>query len=144
MVNPQAISQSGSPSAGPQYDELVRFLVQPFLDASDALKVDCEISPSRPRIWVRLAIEGEDKGRVFGRGRRNIEAIRMVLEATAQAAGQSIHLDIYGAGNSRTDTPPPTREANPTPTREANPRIPRPQSRQSGLPRPSSQPRSPE
>lgn len=135
MVNPQATSTSQSRSAGPQYAELVRFLVQPFLDSSDALKVDCEISPSKPRIWVRLAIEGEDKGRVFGRGRRNIEAIRTVLEASAKAAGHSLYLDIYGAGSSRGETP--------SPNRESGPRMPRPQSRQSGLPRPSSQLRSP-
>ncbi|MCY7322692.1 MAG: KH domain-containing protein, partial [Phormidesmis sp. CAN_BIN36] len=51
--------------AAPDYVGLVRFLIQPFLEAPDSLKVDCEIS-SRSRVWVRLAFEDIDKGRVLG------------------------------------------------------------------------------
>jgi hypothetical protein len=83
-------------SAHPNYAGLVRFLVQPFLESPESLKVDCEISPSRPRIWIRLAFDSSDKGRVFGRGGRNIQAIRTVLEASAQSSGQAIYLDIFG------------------------------------------------
>jgi uncharacterized protein len=83
----------------PDYVGLVRFLVQPFLESPSSLKVDCEIIPSKPRVWIRLAFEGEDKGRVFGRGGRNIQAIRTVIEAAAKAAGQSVYLDIYGGLN---------------------------------------------
>jgi predicted RNA-binding protein YlqC (UPF0109 family) len=81
----------------PNYAELVKFLVQPFLELPESLRVDCEVSHSRAKVWVRLAFEGSDKGRVFGRGGRNIQAIRTVLEAAAQAAGYTAHLDIYGA-----------------------------------------------
>jgi hypothetical protein len=81
----------------PDYVGLIRFLVEPFLELPESLKVDCEISPGRLRVWVRIAFEGSDKGRVFGRGGRNIQAIRAVLEAVAQAAGYSAHLDIYGS-----------------------------------------------
>jgi uncharacterized protein len=86
-------------SSGPNYTELVRFLLQPFLDAPQSLKVDCEIIPSTSRVWIRLAFESADRGRVYGRGGRNIQAIRTVLEATAQAVGQTICLDIYGSSN---------------------------------------------
>lgn len=98
-----------SESAGMNYAALVSFLVQPFLDSPDSLKVDCEASPSRPRIWIRLAFEGEEKGRVFGRGGRNIQAIRTVLEASAKANGQSIYLDIYGGQATGRDTVAPSR-----------------------------------
>lgn len=81
----------------PNYTELVRFLLQPFLDAPESLKVDCEIIPSTSRVWIRLAFEAADRGRVYGRGGRNIQAIRTVLEAAARGVGQSIHLDIYGS-----------------------------------------------
>ncbi|PSB04744.1 KH domain-containing protein [Merismopedia glauca] len=91
-------------SSGPNYTELVRFLLQPFLDTPESLKVDCEIIPSTSRVWIRLAFEAADRGRVYGRGGRNIQAIRTVLEATAQAVGQSIHLDIYGSSNSNSNT----------------------------------------
>ncbi|OLP20417.1 KH domain-containing protein [Leptolyngbya sp. 'hensonii'] len=81
----------------PDYIGLVEFLVKPFLESPDSLKVDCETSSGKPRVWIRLAFESSDKGRVFGRGGRNIQAIRTVLAAAAQAVGQSAYLDIYGS-----------------------------------------------
>ena len=92
-----------------EYSGLVRFLVQPFLESKDSLRVDCEISASKPRVWIRLAFEGEDKGRVFGRGGRNIQAIRTVIEAAASAAGQSVYLDIYGGSSLEHESEPPSR-----------------------------------
>ena len=80
----------------PDYASLVKFLVEPFLELPASLKVDCEVSPSRGKVWVRVAFEGADKGRVFGRGGRNIQAIRSVLEAAARTAGYSAHLDVFG------------------------------------------------
>lgn len=81
----------------PDYDRLVRFLVQPFLDSPNSLKVDCEISPRTRRVLIRVAFEGEDKGRVFGRGGRNIQAVRTVVQAIAQAAGHSAHVEVFGS-----------------------------------------------
>ena len=83
------------------YAKLVRFLVQPFLESPDSLSVDCEI-PNTGRVWIRVAFEGEDKGRVFGRGGRNIQAIRTVITAAAALAGHSVYLDIYGSGAANT------------------------------------------
>lgn len=81
--------------ASPDYVGLVRFLIEPFLESTQRLSVDCEKSNAKERVWIRVAFEGADKGRVFGRGGRNIQAIRTVIQAAAQAAGQSAHLDIY-------------------------------------------------
>lgn len=86
-------------SSSPDYVGLVSFLVRPLLDAPDSLRVDCETSPNKPRVWIRLAFEGSDRGRVFGRSGRNIQAIRTVLQAAAQAAGQTLHLDIYSTNS---------------------------------------------
>jgi predicted RNA-binding protein YlqC (UPF0109 family) len=100
---PESLERHSAQSVTPDYVGLVRFLVHPFLELPDALKVDCETSHGRTRIWVRLAFESSDKGRVFGRGGRNIQAIRTILESAARAAGSSAHLDIYGsASQSRT------------------------------------------
>lgn len=88
--------QDRSVTAAPDYAGLIRFLVQPFLETPDALRIDCEVLANRSRIWVRLAFEGTDKGRVFGRGGRNIQAIRTVVDGIAKSAGQSVHLDIFG------------------------------------------------
>ena len=89
VSNPQA--------ALPDYAGLVLFLIQPFLESPNSLSVDCEISPNTARVWIRVAFEGEDKGRVFGRGGRNIQAIRTVIAAAAALAGHSVYLDIYGS-----------------------------------------------
>ena len=86
-----------SATTNPDYVELVRFLIQPFLDSPESLSIDCEMSDTRKRAWIRIAFESSDKGKVFGRGGRNIQAIRTVIAAAAQAAGQSVYLDIYGS-----------------------------------------------
>jgi predicted RNA-binding protein YlqC (UPF0109 family) len=85
--------------ASPDYAGLVRFLIEPFLESPTSLKVDCEKSNANGRVLIRLAFEGSDKGRVYGRGGRNIQAIRTVIQAVAQAAGQFAHLDIYEGPN---------------------------------------------
>ncbi|MDJ1179201.1 KH domain-containing protein [Roseofilum sp. BLCC_M91] len=87
-------TQSTSPT--PDYWELVRMLVHPFLEFPEELKIDCELSTSKPLVWIRVAFSPKDKAKVYGRGGRNIEAIRTVLSTTAQAAGQSVYLDVYG------------------------------------------------
>jgi uncharacterized protein len=80
----------------PDYEQLVKFLFQPFLSAADAIGVDCEYTVDRHRVWIRVAVASNDQGSAFGRGGRNIQAIRTVLQAAATAVGQSIHLDVYG------------------------------------------------
>jgi len=83
------------PTTSPNYAALVRFLVEPFLLSPERLKLDCEISQAGSRIWLRLALEEEDKGRLFGRGGKNIQAIRTLLQVVATQAGQSFNLEIY-------------------------------------------------
>jgi predicted RNA-binding protein YlqC (UPF0109 family) len=91
------MSSSAPLSSSPSYNELVNFLVVPFLESPNSLKVDSEISPRTARVLIRMAVEGEDKGRVFGRGGRNIQSIRTVLQAVAQASGHVAHLEIFGS-----------------------------------------------
>lgn len=95
---PESVSPLADPAASPDYVRLLRFLVEPLLDSPDSLRVDCEIS-TRSRVWLRVAFEGEDKGRAFGRGGRNLQAIRTVLTAIAQAAGHTLHLEVFGHGH---------------------------------------------
>ena len=116
----------------PDYVGLVRFLVEPFLESPESLSIDCETSNGNARVWIRLAFEGEDKGRVFGRGGRNIQAIRTVIEASAQAVGQLVYLDIYGSsGQSRDASDSDGKNG----VRSSSPR-------RSSVPRPSSKLRS--
>ncbi len=111
-----------SSNSGPDYAGLVRFLLAGFLESPESLCVDCETVPSTLKVWIRVAFEGDDRGRVYGRGGRNIHAIRTTLEAIAKIAGQSLHLDIYGGlgqlseaesaapASKRNDFPPPSRQ----------------------------------
>ncbi|BAY11182.1 KH domain-containing protein [Calothrix sp. NIES-2098] len=94
-------SAEKSSTASPNYEGLVRFLIQPFLESPASLSVDCEISQSLQKAWIRIAFDSADKGKVFGRGGRNIQAIRTVIAAAAELAGQSVYLDIYGSSASR-------------------------------------------
>ncbi|PSF37775.1 RNA-binding protein [Aphanothece hegewaldii CCALA 016] len=82
-------------SSSPDYSGLVKFLIEPFLESKESISVDCELIKHNLRVWVRVAIEGADKGKVYGRGGRNLQAIRTVLETAATAAGQSLHIEIY-------------------------------------------------
>jgi len=118
--------------SGPNYVGLVHFLLKPFLEVPESLKVDCERSANNSRVWIRVAFEGTDKGRVFGRGGRNIQAIRTAIAAAGEAAGQSVYLDVYG-GNADHDD----REGQGD---KAPPR--KPPSRRSSVSKPSSRPRS--
>lgn len=78
----------------PDYVGLVRFLMTPFLQHPEALKIDCE--RSQQRVFLRLAIDEADRGRAYGRGGRNIDAVRHVLTACARVAGENARLDIFG------------------------------------------------
>ncbi len=111
----------------PDYEQLVKFLFQPFLSAPEAIGVDCEYTIDRQRIWLRVAVATPDRDTAFGRGGRNIQAIRTVLQAAAMAVGQSIYLDVYGhTSNSRSmdssdsgDAPRENRSSGIKPTRRS-------------------------
>lgn len=115
----------------PDYCGLVTYLVKPFLESPDSLKVDCEVLQRSLRVLVRVAFEGEDKGQIFGRGGRNIQAIRTVLQAIAQVAGQTAHLEVFGGQ--------PEREEGEAERRDER----RPDDRQDSSPPRSASPHSP-
>ena len=79
----------------PDYDGLVRFLIEPLLESPELLSFDCENVPSTKRVWIRLAFEENDKGKIYGRGGRNIQAVRNVLQTAAKMAGETLYLEIY-------------------------------------------------
>ena len=86
----------------PNYSKLVEFLVEPLLESPKSLSVDSEKIKSSQKVWVRLAINEVDKGRVYGKGGRNIQAIRTILITAASTVGQSLYLDIYNKLNKNT------------------------------------------
>ncbi|MDJ0633525.1 MAG: KH domain-containing protein [Xenococcaceae cyanobacterium MO_188.B29] len=97
--------------ASPDYIGLVKFLLEPFLDNPDSLEIDCEQLTQKNKIWLRVAFDSTDKGKVFGRGGRNIQAIREILNTTATLAGTSIYLDIYNHNEDKSDNLPNDRRS---------------------------------
>jgi predicted RNA-binding protein YlqC (UPF0109 family) len=86
----------------PDFPGLVRFLVEPFLDSPDSLRIDCEENAVQAKVWIRIAFKGDERGKVFGRGGRNIQAIRTIVRATASLSGYSAYVDVYGSAEEET------------------------------------------
>ena len=85
--------------SSPDFSGLVKFLVEPFLDRPEALRIDCEQNTVQSKIWIRVAFSGDERGKVFGRGGRNIQAIRNVVRATAALWGWSAYFDVFGSAD---------------------------------------------
>ena len=79
----------------PNYEGLVRFLIEPFLNDPQSLCVNSETNQNSSKIWLRVAFDKDDRGKVFGRGGRNIQAIRTTIDTAASAHSESVFLDIY-------------------------------------------------
>ena len=77
------------------YERLVKFLIEPFLEDPTSLCINSEKIKDKKKVWLRVAFDKSDRGKVFGRGGRNIQAIRNVLETAAAINQESIFLDIY-------------------------------------------------
>ena len=95
MPRESALS-AGQNDPNPDYIGLVSFLLEPFLEDPKTLSIHCEQVASTKKLWLRVAFDDHDKGKVFGRGGRNIQAIRTVIKTAATNVNQSIYLDIYG------------------------------------------------
>ena len=83
----------------PNYLELVKFMIEPFLEDPASLRLDIERCQENQRLWVRVAFDDADKGKVYGRGGRNLQAIRTTLEMAAASVGRSLYLEVYAAEN---------------------------------------------
>ncbi|MDJ0568920.1 MAG: KH domain-containing protein [Pleurocapsa sp. MO_192.B19] len=90
-------------AASPNYEKLVRFLIEPFLDNPQSLCVNSEVNQNKKKIWLRVAFDKGDRGKVFGRGGRNIQAIRTAIKTAATAHNDSVFLDIYSDEPAKSD-----------------------------------------
>lgn len=79
----------------PNYEGLVRFLIEPFLNDPQSLSINSEVNQNGNKIWLRVAFDQSDRGKVFGRGGRNIQAIRTTIQTAASAHSETVFLDIY-------------------------------------------------
>lgn len=79
----------------PDYNALISFLLKPLLTRPEALRVDFESNSKSDRVWIRVAFDPEDRGRVFGKGGRTIQAVRTVVMTTAQEVGHSARFEVF-------------------------------------------------
>ncbi|MBD2177551.1 KH domain-containing protein [Pseudanabaena sp. FACHB-1998] len=79
----------------PDYNALISFLLKPLLTHPDALRVDFESNSKSDRVWIRVAFDPEDRGRIFGKGGRTIQAVRTVVMTAAQEAGHSARFEVF-------------------------------------------------
>ncbi|MEN9205164.1 MAG: KH domain-containing protein [Thermostichales cyanobacterium BF4_bins_65] len=104
----------------PDYPGLLRFLLAPLLENPQSLIIHQEVTAGGKKVWLRVTFQDSQKGRVFGRGGRTIQAIRQVLLTAAAIAGQSLRLDIGEAPIPKSPAPV---SKNPKPIRKAKPRL---------------------
>ena len=79
----------------PDYNALISFLLKPLLTYPHALKVDFESNANSDRIWIRVAFDPEDRGQIFGKGGKIVQAIRTVVMTAAEEVGHSARLEIF-------------------------------------------------
>lgn len=93
MASPEQASESRDTD----YEALARFLMSPFLDKPEDLKFHVESLAGGKKLWLRAAFdEEEDKGRVFGRGGRNIRAIRETIMVAGRLDDKTVNLSVFG------------------------------------------------
>ncbi len=104
------------------YITLVKFLLEPLLERRDALKIDCETNAKGDRIWIRVAFDPTEKGRVFGRNGRTIQSIRTLLTIMGNNHDRTVRFDIFDPDPSE-DKPSPrisSSKPKPKPKQESN------------------------
>ncbi len=79
----------------PDYNALISFLLKPLLAHPEALRVDFESNSKNDRVWIRVAFDPEDRGRIFGKGGRTIQAVRTVVMTAAEEAGHNARFEVF-------------------------------------------------
>jgi len=79
----------------PDYNALISFLLKPLLAHPEALRVDFESNSKSDRVWIRVAFDPEDRGRIFGKGGRTIQSVRTVVMTAAEEAGHSARFEVF-------------------------------------------------
>ena len=79
----------------PDYNALISFLLKPLLAHPEALRVDFESNSKSDRVWIRVAFDPEDRGHIFGKGGKIVQAIRTVVMTAAEEVGHSARFEIF-------------------------------------------------
>lgn len=73
-------------------EEFLRFVIAKLVDYPDEVVI--ARAEEGDRIIFRVAMRKSDVGRIIGKGGHTIQAIRSLLQASAQKHGQKVSLEI--------------------------------------------------
>ncbi|MEI6427786.1 MAG: KH domain-containing protein [Pseudanabaena sp. ELA607] len=90
------------------YNALLETIFQPLLSQPEAFRFDIERNSQGDRYWIRISFADADRGRVYGKAGRTIQAIKAIFATAAQASGQQFYLDVYDAAPPEPEYLPPT------------------------------------
>ena len=75
------------------YEKMLRDIVTPIVNDPDSIKITVNDS-EHDNIVLELSVAPDDMGKVIGKHGRIAKAIRTVIKAAANAAGQKVSVDI--------------------------------------------------
>jgi uncharacterized protein len=81
--------------------------MEPLLTHPEQLKVDCETNSKGDRVLIRVAFDSTEKGRIFGRNGRTIQAIRTLLTTTGNNHDQVVRFDVFDPDPDAKEKPTP-------------------------------------
>jgi predicted RNA-binding protein YlqC (UPF0109 family) len=95
MVPPD-VEPRPRPSApdGTRFIELTRFIVERMVGSPQAVSVRA-IPRGRSTI-LEVEVAEDDKGKLIGKGGRNIDAVRAVVRAAGLRGGQRVQVELAG------------------------------------------------
>jgi predicted RNA-binding protein YlqC (UPF0109 family) len=73
--------------------ELLEYLARSLVDAPDAVSVE-QFEEDDGTVVLELSVDGEDYGKVIGRGGRTANALRTVVKAAAVKENRRVLVDI--------------------------------------------------
>ena len=73
--------------------DLLEYLARLLVDVPDAVEVE-EFTEDDGTVVLELAVDGEDYGKVIGRGGRTAHSLRTVIKASAVPSGRRVLVDI--------------------------------------------------
>ncbi|MDZ4169361.1 MAG: KH domain-containing protein [Coriobacteriia bacterium] len=80
--------------SGADTEGLVKFLIESLVDSPEAVQIT--VTENGDTVRFEVALEGDDVGKVIGRGGRIIKAIRTLARAAGSAEGRHVEVDIVG------------------------------------------------
>ncbi len=72
--------------------ELVLYLARSLVDSPESVSLEHDVDGQR--IYFRLSVPDDEKGKVIGRGGRTARALRLLLGAAAAKKGLGAELEI--------------------------------------------------